>query len=265
MEHFVWDISPEIFRVGPLAVRWYGLLFALGFIIGYELFQWFFKIEKKNIKDIDKLTIVMIIATVVGARLGHCFFYEPQYYLANPIEILMIWKGGLASHGAAIGILLGIWIFVLQNKQYKMMWILDRLVIAIALSGALIRLGNFFNSEILGLASDSSFAIIFASIDQTPRHPVQLYEAFSYLLIFAYLLFVYNRHRIQLPAGRLFGAFLTLVFSARFVLEYFKEFQTSLENDMILRMGQVLSIPFVLVGLYFWIKSYLSNKTTKMQ
>lgn len=256
MSYFVWDISPEIFHIGSLSVRWYGLLFALGFIIGYEIFQRIFKIEKKNLKDIDKLTIVMILSTVIGARLGHCFFYEPQYYLANPIEILYVWKGGLASHGAAIAILLGIWYFVARNKQYTYLWILDRLVITVALAGALIRLGNFFNSEILGIPTNVPWAIIFAKVDEIPRHAVQLYESISYLLIFVYLAIVYIKNKQNLPAGRNLGAFLTLVFFARFILEFYKEQQTPLEVGLPLHMGQLLSLPFILIGLYFWIKSY---------
>lgn len=255
MNYFVWDASPEIFRLGSVAIRWYGLLFALGFVIGYEIFRWIFKIENRNQKDIDKLTIVMIISTVVGARLGHCFFYEPSYYLANPIEILYVWKGGLASHGAAIAILLGIWYFVARNKEYTLLWLLDRLVITVALAGALIRLGNFFNSEILGTPTDVPWAVIFAKVDNTPRHAVQLYESFSYFFIFIYLLFVYLKYKDKLPAGRNFGAFLTLVFAARFFLEFYKEQQTTLESFLPLHMGQLLSIPFVIVGLYFWIKS----------
>ncbi len=256
MNYFVWDISPEIFRVGSLSVRWYGLLFALGFIVGYELFQWFFKIEKKNVKDIDKLTIVMILSTIIGARLGHCFFYEPQYYLSNPIEILYVWKGGLASHGAAIAILIGIWYFVSRNKQYKYLWILDRLVITVAFAGALIRLGNFFNSEILGIPTNVPWAIIFSSVDDIPRHAVQLYESISYFIIFLYLLIEYYRKKENSPTGRTFGAFLTLVFLARFILEFYKEQQTTLESGLPLHMGQLLSIPFILIGLFFWIKSY---------
>ncbi len=256
MSYFVWDISPEILQIGSISIRWYGLLFALGFIIGYEISQWMFKIEKRNIKDIDKLTVIIILSTVIGARLGHCFFYEPQYYLANPIEILYVWKGGLASHGAAIAILLGIWYFVSRNRQYKFMWIMDRLVITVAFAGSLIRLGNFFNSEILGIPSNVPWAIIFANVDEIPRHAVQLYESIAYLLIFIYLLLIYFRHKENLPSGRTFGAFLTLVFLARFFLEFYKEQQTSLEASLPLHMGQLLSIPFLLTGLYFWIRSY---------
>jgi len=256
MSYLVWDVSPEIFRLGSLSIRWYGLLFALGFIIGYEIFQRIFKLEKRNPKDIDKLTVVMILSTVIGARLGHCFFYEPEYYLAHPIEILYVWKGGLASHGAAIAILLGIWYFVARYKDYSYLWILDRLVVTVALAGALIRLGNFFNSEILGVPTNVPWAIIFARVDNVPRHAVQLYESISYLIIFVYLSLIYLKYKDKLPSGRTFGAFLTLVFTARFILEYFKEQQTTLEAGMLLHMGQLLSIPFILIGLYLWLKSY---------
>mgnify|MGYP001114187077 CR=1 FL=1 len=260
MSHFVWDISPEIIRVGSLSIRWYGLLFALGFIIGYEIFQRIFRLEHKNPKDIDKLTVIMILSTVIGARLGHCFFYEPEYYLSHPIEILYVWKGGLASHGAAIAILLGIWYFVARNKEYSYFWILDRLAITIALAGSLIRLGNFFNSEILGVPTDVPWAVVFAKVDEIPRHAVQLYESISYFIIFIYLSIIYLKYKQNLPAGRSFGAFLTLVFLARFILEFFKEQQTSLEANLPLHMGQLLSIPFIIIGLYFWIKSFRKNK-----
>lgn len=261
MSYFVWDVSPELFSIGSLSVRWYGLLFATGFIVGYEIMQRIFKIEHRNPKDIDKLTIVMIVSTIVGARLGHCFFYEPEYYLANPIEILYVWKGGLASHGAAITILLGIWYFVSRNKQYTYLWLLDRLAITVAFAASLIRLGNFFNSEILGIPTDVPWAVVFARVDDIPRHAVQLYEAISYLAIFVYLLIVYIKNKEKLPTGRIMGAFLTLVFTARFILEFFKEQQSNLEAGLFLHIGQILSIPLVITGLYFWIKSYYKLKS----
>ncbi len=256
MNYFVWNASPILVNIGPLSIRWYGLLFALGFIIGYEIFTWIYKVEGKNQKDIDSLTVVMVISTVVGARLGHCLFYEPNYYLSHPVEILEVWKGGLASHGAAIGILLGIWIYSRYKREYSMMWILDRLVIAVALAAILIRLGNFFNSEILGHPASVPWAIIFARVDKIPRHPAQLYESVSYLIIFIILFFTYKKYKVDLPTGRLFGIFLTLVFVARFIIEYFKQNQSELEQNMALHIGQYLSIPFILIGIYYWVKSY---------
>jgi prolipoprotein diacylglyceryl transferase len=256
MNYLTWDVSPILINLGPLSVRWYGLLFALGFIIGYEIFLWIYKVEGKKQKDLDNFTVVMILSTVIGARLGHCFFYEPEFYLSHPIEILAVWKGGLASHGAAIGILLGIWIYTSYKKEYKFLWILDRLVITVALAGALIRLGNFFNSEILGMPATVPWAIIFAKVDMVPRHPAQLYESIAYFIIFIVLILMYKNYKKDLPEGRLFGIFLTFVFGARFIIEYMKERQSDLEINMILHLGQLLSIPFIIAGIYFWVRSY---------
>lgn len=180
-----WNISPEIFRLGALHIRWYGLLFALGFVLGYQIMSWIYLNEGKKQKDLEALTIAMIIGTVLGARLGHCFFYAPGYYLSNPLEILYIWEGGLASHGAAIGILIALFIYLRRRPQIKMMWVFDRVVIVIALAAFFVRLGNFFNSEIYGFPANLPWAVIFARNDNIPRHPVQLYEALAYILIFA--------------------------------------------------------------------------------
>ncbi|HRS01182.1 MAG TPA: prolipoprotein diacylglyceryl transferase [Bacteroidota bacterium] len=253
MSHIIWNASPVIFSIGNLSIRWYGLLFALGFIVGYEIVSWMYKNENKPQKDLENLTIVMILATVIGARLGHCFFYEPAYYLAHPIEILEVWKGGLASHGAAIGILVGLWLYTLVRKDVNYLWLLDRIVVPVALAGCFIRLGNFFNSEILGTPSNVPWAIIFARVDDIPRHPVQLYESISYLIIFFILLFTYKKRKSLTPRGLLFGIFLVLIFSARFILEFFKIKQSYLEENLALNMGQILSIPFIIAGIYFWI------------
>lgn len=257
MDYFVWNVSPEIFHIGPVSIRWYGLLFALGFIVGYELMTRIFKLENRRVKDIEALTVIMVLSTVIGARLGHCFFYEPEYYLANPLEILKPWQGGLASHGAAIGIIIGLWIFIRRRKnEYTFLWIMDRIVITVALAGTFIRIGNFFNSEILGSEADVPWAIIFERVDMVPRHPGQLYEAISYLIIFFFLGFTYLKKKAAIEPGKLFGIFLTLVFGARFIIEFFKERQTDFEIGLPMHMGQMLSIPFVLLGIYFWIRSY---------
>lgn len=250
-----WGISPEIFRIGSLAPRWYGLLFALGFVVGYFIMQRIFKIEGKTQKALDALSITMIISTIVGARLGHCLFYEPEIYLSDPIKILFIWQGGLASHGAAIGIIFGLWLYVKRQQDITLMWILDRIVIVVALAGCFIRLGNFFNSEILGIEATVPWAVIFSRIDDVPRHPVQIYEALSYLAIFFVLNSLYNKYKSITPKGLLFGLFLILIFGARFTLEYFKTAQASFEADDSLKMGQLLSIPFILLGIYFIIRS----------
>jgi prolipoprotein diacylglyceryl transferase len=253
-----WNASKEIFGIGPVVIRWYGLLFAMGFVIGYQIMQWIFNKENRTQKSLDSLAITMILSTVIGARLGHCLFYEPAVYLADPIRILKVWEGGLASHGAAIGIIFALWLYSRKQKDISMLWILDRIVIVIALAGFFIRLGNFFNSEIYGNPSDLPWAIVFGSIDHIPRHPVQLYESFSYLIIFFVMIFTYKNSYKKLHSGFLFGLFLVLVFGVRFFFEYFKAYQADFETTLPLKMGQLLSIPLILTGFYF-----LFKKTTK--
>lgn len=253
---FNWHISPDIFSFGPFTIRWYGLLFALGFVVGYQIMSWIFLNEKKSIKDLEYLSIAMILGTVIGARLGHCFFYDPEYYLSNPLEILQVWKGGLASHGAAIGILIALWVFHKKKEDFSYMWILDRIVIVIALAGFFIRFGNFFNSEILGTPANVPWAVIFSRIDMIPRHPAQLYEAFSYLIIFIVLITYYKKYKANIKPGFLIGLFLVGVFGMRFIIEYFKENQSDFESALPLKMGQILSIPFVLIGIYFIYKAF---------
>ncbi len=257
-----WDMDPTIFKIWLIQPRWYGLLFAFSFVAGYHIMQKIFLKEGKTVKQLESLTYTMIAATVIGARLGHCLFYDPGYYLSNPLEILKIWEGGLASHGAAIGIILALWIFVKRQKDITFLWILDRIVIVVALSGLFIRLGNFFNSEILGRAAEVPWAVIFTRIDDVPRHPAQLYEAFSYFGIFIYLYALYLKKGAELQPGKLFGLFLVLVFGARFVIEFFKEVQSAFEIGMPLDMGQILSIPFVLAGLYFVFRKVTDKKAT---
>ena len=176
-----WSVGPDIIDIGIIKIRWYGLLFALSFVLGYQIMLKVFKYEGHTQKQLDSLTIFMILGTVIGARLGHCLFYEPGYYLSNPLEILKVWNGGLASHGAALGIIFSLFLFSKKHKTISFPWILDRIVIVVALSGFFIRTGNFFNSEIIGVPTDLPWAVIFHRIDELPRHPSQVYEAFAYL------------------------------------------------------------------------------------
>ena len=245
-----WNVSPDIFSIGPVTIRWYGLLFALSFIVGYQLMLVIFKKEHKTENDLNDLVWYMILGVVIGARLGHCFFYNPRYYLTNPLEILQVWKGGLASHGAAIGILTAIYLYVRKRKGMTFLWVMDRVVITVALSGFFIRMGNLFNSEIIGKATNASWGFIFESVDNIPRHPAQLYESIAYLLIFVFLLVLYFRTDGKTKPGLIFGLFLILVFLFRFCIEFLKENQSSFENGMALNMGQLLSIPLILFGIY---------------
>jgi len=244
-----WNVNPEIFRIGNFAVRWYGLLFASGFLFGYLIFYKFFKEEGLTVEILDKLTIYMALGTVIGARLGHCLFYEPDYYLSNPLEILKIWKGGLASHGAAIGILIVLYLFVRKYKK-PYIWILDRIVVVVALGGALIRLGNLMNSEIYGVETSLPWGFIFIRNHEImPKHPSQIYEALTYFLVFGLLFRIYLKTKGKFTNGTLFGLFLILVFGVRFFIEFIKEDQVPFEQGMKLNMGQWLSIPFVLLGI----------------
>jgi len=182
MEHFVWNINPILLDLGPVQVRWYGLLFVGSFFIGLHIMQWIFKREGKDPLILDNLLMYTMLGAVVGARLMHCFAYSPEYYLAHPLEIIKIWQGGLASHGGLIGVFIVLYIF---TKKYKLsyVWLLSRMAIPAALTGFAIRVGNLFNSEILGKPSDAPWAIVFERVDLIARHPVQLYEAFAYLTI----------------------------------------------------------------------------------
>jgi len=243
-----WNVSPIIFSIGPVSVRWYGLLFALSFVFGYFIMLRIFRKEKLPEALLDKLSMYMLISTVVGARLGHVLFYEPESYLAHPLDILKIWQGGLASHGAAIGIIFALWLFS-RNTRQTFFWVIDRIVIVVALSGFFIRTGNLCNSEIYGNITQLPWGFIFERTAETlPRHPTQIYEALCYLAIFIFLLWYYYYKNGRPRPGFLFGFFLVVLFSVRFVIEFLKEPQVNFENSMPLNMGQLLSIPFVIAG-----------------
>lgn len=248
LQYIHWNVNPEIFTIGGWGPRWYGLLFALSFVAGYYLMLNYFK--RENIKQdvLDSLTMYMFIGTLIGARLGHCLFYEPAYYLKNPLEILFVWHGGLASHGAAIGILIALYLFSRKHKK-NYLWIFDRVVIMVALAGFFIRMGNLMNSEIYGHETSLPWGFIFELRGETvPKHPTQIYEALSYLIIFGLLSSLFQKTWKSERHGLIFGVFLILLFSARFFIEFVKEDQVAFEAGMQLNMGQILSIPFVLGG-----------------
>ncbi|HEY3430885.1 MAG TPA: prolipoprotein diacylglyceryl transferase [Cyclobacteriaceae bacterium] len=361
LSYLIWNASPEIFTLPipfidkVLTLRWYGLLFALGFLISQQILYYIFKKEGKPEKDVDTLTIYMVVATVIGARLGHVLFYEPERYLSNPIDIIKIWEGGLASHGAAAGILFALWLYARKKKPgQNYLQTLDRIVILVALTGALIRFGNFMNSEIIGKPTQSDYGVVFArnvteilksdesiknvsyaqvdsasnelgyrpvkillefadnqntydeyvqyaegrvnsylaynpyvkehiyqpgnmkySISQDeskqyfaivdthaiPRHPAQLYESISCFLLFGFLLWLWWKHKEKLAEGRIFGTFLIVCFGLRIAYEFLKENQVDFENSLPLNMGQFLSIPLVLAGIFILWRSF--DKTVK--
>ncbi len=359
LSFIVWDAIAEVIP-GWSIPRWYGLLFALGFLVSQQLLIYIFKKEGKSEKNVEVLTIYIVLGTIIGARLGHVLFYDLKDYLANPIDILKIWEGGLASHGGAIGILFALYLYVKKQKDQSYLWAVDRLVIAVAITGCLIRLGNFMNSEILGLPTEGKFGVVFArnfeerlevnhpqienvegkkgtgqavegkyvpldyeitftdnalqegqirqilerDVKKTlievskfrepnlyepsngtlkyditqekgvymatvhtngiARHPAQLYESFYCLLLFLLLFFIWNRYKAKTPEGLIFGLFLIILWSLRFADEYLKENQEAFENELPLNMGQILSIPLIILGVIILIRTWLiSQKAVK--
>ena len=365
LDYIVWTADPSVFHLEftDWAPRWYGLLFAAGFLISQQILFYIFRTEGHKEQDVETLTVFMVIATILGARLGHVFFYEPAKYLANPIDIFKVWEGGLASHGAAVGILLALFLYsnfdikLLQGQVKRrprpgqsFLWVVDRIVIVVALTGAMIRFGNFMNSEIIGKPTGSDYGVVFARdlvdilesnaiIDEVevskyessgsggetpasplhqpieikitfneggyqeaeirrfvqqdikqiltgyrsvrehiyeppedpiradltqrrgayvatiytlgiPRHPAQLYESATTFMVFLLLFFLWSRMKQETPEGLFLGLFLILVFGLRFVHEFFKEDQVDWEGEIPLNMGQWLSIPLVLIGVY---------------
>jgi phosphatidylglycerol:prolipoprotein diacylglycerol transferase len=261
--HFLvipWDVNPEIFRIGSFAVRWYGLLFASAFLFGYIIMLKIFRNENLSDALLDKLTIYMAVGVIAGARLGHCLFYEPGFYLSHPLEILKVWHGGLASHGAAIGILLAIWLFCRKEKRdYN--WVIDRIAIVVALAGVFIRTGNLMNSEIYGVETTLPWGFVFLRNGETaPKHPTQIYEALAYLFIFFLLYRLYWRKKGGHIQGTLISLAIILIFVSRFFIEFLKEDQVPFEAAMKLNMGQLLSIPFIILGFIWLWFSLKKNK-----
>lgn len=256
-----WDFNPDIFQIFGRPVRWYGLMFAIGFVIGYKMVEKQFKHEKENEKWLDTLLMYIVVGTIVGARLGHVFFYGWDYYSQHPFEIIMIWQGGLASHGGVIGIFLALLIFSKIYTKRNVFWIIDRVVIPTALVAMLIRMGNLFNSEIYGVQTSLPWGFIFErNHEVVPKHPTQLYEALAYLLTFFVVNRIYWKTNAKSKTGLISGVFFIMVFSARFLIEFVKEDQEAFESAMTLNMGQWLSIPFVLGGVALVVWSLWKNK-----
>jgi phosphatidylglycerol---prolipoprotein diacylglyceryl transferase len=253
MHHLIWNIDPIFIDLGFWKIRWYGIFFALGFVGSFTTMQWIYRREGKNLQQLDQLLWYMVVATIVGARLGHTLIYDPAYYLSHPLKILAIWEGGLASHGATVGIILALYLY---HRRYgdSFLWLLDRVSIPTALAGCSIRIGNFFNSEILGTPTDLPWGVVFERINaNVALHPVQLYEAFSYLLIYLLALQMYKRYADR--PGFVFGFFISLLFSVRFLLEFFKIEQAAYDSAFGITTGQWLSIPFVVVGIVLIIRA----------
>ena len=258
-----WGVNPDIFEIPGIEhpVRWYGLSWAMAFYFSQLVMYHIYRIEQRSRQEVDRLTIYMVVASLVGARLGHVLFYDPLDYLAEPWRILAVWEGGLASHGGAIGVLIALFFFA-RRTNVAYLWIVDRLVIVSALCGAFIRFGNLMNSEMVGTPTSLPWAFVFSRIDDVPRHPAQLYESLYCLLLFVGLFYLWARYRTQLPMGALTGFFLVTLFTLRFVDEFFKINQVSFEDDMLLNMGQLLSIPFVFAGVLLLIYAYSGKSRT---
>jgi prolipoprotein diacylglyceryl transferase len=246
--------TPTISEIGPIRPRWYGILFASSFLIGFWLTRRMFIHAGRDPLEVDQLLTYVLIATVVGARLGHVIFYDLMFYLRHPAEILAIWHGGLASHGAAIGILIALYLFARKKADMSFLWLADRVVVVVAIAGAFIRTGNFMNSEIVGEPTDMAWGIIFAKLDMIPRHPTMLYEALLCILVFAILWKVYYSYEKTPPEGSLFSLFLTILFSGRFLLEFTKIDQAKFASDWAINMGQWLSVPLIILGVWLMVK-----------
>lgn len=252
----VWEVSPTLFKVGPLEIRYYGLLWATSFLIGFNIVKKIFLKEGKSEKLMDPLLYAVLIGAVLGARLGHVFFYDWDEYKNHLIDIFKIWEGGLASHGGAIGVLIGLYWFNKYKLKGSFLWLTDRVVIAVALSAFCIRLGNFFNSEIVGTPTILPWGVEFKQLKYYPPgtvlHPAQMYEAIPYLIIFGMLMWFYKKQILFPREGKILGLFLMLVFTVRFFVEQVKESQGGIENNFgqVLSSGQILSIPFILIGVY---------------
>jgi prolipoprotein diacylglyceryl transferase len=284
-----WDPAKEIFTIPGInwPVRWYGLMWALAFILSHFFMNRIFKAEKRTDKQLDTLTIYIIVGTVLGARLGHCLFYGPLFdvkdaagevieegYLSHPLNMLKIYEGGLASHGGAFGIITAMWLYCRKTKE-SILWLFDRIVVVVPLAGMCIRIGNLINSEIVGTHTNLPWGFIFPQSEEdkllvsmggvaSPRHPAQLYEAVYCLFLFMFMYWLWKNKRSAVGPGFMFGIMCVLLFTERFFVEFLKEVQRSFESELPLDMGQILSIPFVLVGIFMmWRASKLKAKASQ--
>ena len=255
-----WDVRPVIFSLGSFQLRYYGVLFIVGFYLGYYMFRQFFRREGKPLELLDTLLWTLMLCTIVGARLGHVLFYQPGYYLANPGEILKVWEGGLASHGGTIAIMIGMLWFIKKygrKHNFGYIWLLDRLAVATAFAAMFIRLGNLMNSEIYGHDTSLPWGFVFLQNGETvAKHPTQLYEALCYFATGVILYAIYKYALPKIKEGLLLGIFFIGIFLSRFFIEFVKENQVGFEEGMTLNMGQLLSIPFVLLGVFLIVRSF---------
>ena len=263
LTYIIWDINPDIITIPIIdhPLRWYGLLFAFGFLLSQQIMYFIYRKEGRALTEVDTLTVYIVVATIVGARLVHVLFYDPVFYFRHPLKIIATWEGGLASHGGAIGILMALYLFSRKTKV-AYLWILDRMAIVAALTGCMIRLGNLMNSEMIGLPTSLPWGFVFTRMDNIPRHPAQLYEALYCCFLFVGSFWVWYKYKDTIKNGFLFSWFLIILFSLRFVDEFFKINQEPFEDGLILNMGQVLSIPFVVTGIVILFLTIRKNGAT---
>ena len=273
LNYIHWNPDPEIINIFGISIRYYGLLFVSGLILCIYILRWIYKRENLPSENLERLSIYGMIGIMVGARLGHCLFYEPSYYLSHPLEMILpitflpdggvkfIGYQGLASHGGALGLLIALY-FYSRKTKHSMIDTIDLIAVVAALGSGFIRLANFMNSEIIGMPTTKPWGIIIERVDNIPRHPTQLYEAISYFLIFGIMIFLYKTQREKLKNGFFFGLVLVLIFTARFIIELVKENQVGFEDGMTFNMGQLLSLPYIFVGIGFII--FGIRKTIKL-
>ena len=265
-----WNVDPALFTVLGREIRWYGLFWVIGLIVAVYIVQKIFKKEDLPEKWFDSLFVYMIVGIIVGARLGHCLFYEPEYYLAHPFEMLKVWEGGLASHGGVIGILIAVWLYSRKITKQSMLWTLDRVMVPTGFTAAMIRFGNLMNHEIYGGPTDQPWGFRFVDnlyqwmngaepIYTQPSHPTQIYEALAYLAVSAITMYMYNNTSAKDRKGLITGVGIIIIFLFRFFVEFVKNVQVDEEYSMIettgLNIGQWLSIPFVIWGLWLIINA----------
>ena len=273
LNYIHWNPDPEIISIFGISIRYYGLLFVTGLILCIYILGWIYKRENIPSENLEKLTIYGMIGIIAGARLGHCLFYEPSYYLSHPLEMILpitfpsgggikfTGYQGLASHGGVLGLLIALY-FYSRKTKHSMIDTIDLIAVVSGLSFGFIRLGNFMNSEIIGMPTTKPWGVIFERVDNIPRHPAQLYEAISYFIIFAAMMVLYKKRRDRLKNGFFFGLGSVLFFTARFLIEFVKEDQVGFEEGMTLNMGQLLSIPFILIGIGFMIYGQRRTKSS---
>ena len=265
LNYIVWDPDPILAHLGPISIRYYATCWMVGLLLGYLMMHRLYKEQKLGEDKFEPLFIYLFVGILAGARLGHCIFYQPEYFLTQWDHVVEMfipmhhmadgsWKftgyEGLASHGGVLGLFIAIWLYCRKTKVDG--WtLLDNMGIISGITACFIRLANLMNSEIIGKPSDVPWAFVFERVDMLPRHPGQLYEAIAYLILFFIMIYLYKNYSKKLHRGFFFGLCLTYIFTFRFFIEFLKENQEDFENSMMFNMGQWLSVPFIIIGVYF--------------